>query len=31
MEHITDTPTRKAPAERFTGDVHLNMIETRAE
>ncbi|MFD9981456.1 cupin domain-containing protein [Streptomyces massasporeus] len=27
MEHITETPTVKAPAERFTGDVHLNMIE----
>ncbi|MGA5359159.1 (R)-mandelonitrile lyase [Streptomyces purpurascens] len=31
MEHITDTPTLKAPAERFTGDVYLNMIETPAE
>ncbi|GAA2584132.1 cupin domain-containing protein [Streptomyces roseoviolaceus] len=31
MEHITDTPTLRAPAERFTGDVHLNMIETPAE
>lgn len=31
MEHITDTPTLKAPAERFTGDVYLNMIETPSE
>ncbi|MEU6251342.1 cupin domain-containing protein [Streptomyces sp. NPDC047043] len=31
MEHITDTPTLKAPAERFTGDVYLNMIATPAE
>ena len=31
MEHITDTPTLKAPAERFTGDVYLNMIEAPAE
>ncbi|KOG37129.1 (R)-mandelonitrile lyase [Streptomyces resistomycificus] len=31
MEHITHTPTLKAPAERFTGDVYLNMIETPAE
>lgn len=31
MEHITDTPTLRAPAERFTGDVYLNMIETPAE
>ncbi|MEV6591183.1 (R)-mandelonitrile lyase [Streptomyces acidicola] len=31
MEHITDTPTLKAPAERFTGDVYLNMIETPTE
>ncbi|MFE1798151.1 cupin domain-containing protein [Streptomyces sp. NPDC059517] len=28
MEHIMETPTLRAPAERFTGDVHLNMIET---
>ncbi|WP_330455610.1 cupin domain-containing protein [Streptomyces sp. NBC_00820] len=28
MEHITETATLKAPAERFTGDVHLNMIES---
>ncbi|MFJ9903772.1 cupin domain-containing protein [Streptomyces sp. NPDC101152] len=27
MEHITSTPTAKAPAERFTGDVYLNQIE----
>lgn len=27
MKHITSTPTAKAPAERFTGDVYLNMIE----
>lgn len=31
MEHITDTPTMKAPAERFTGDVYLNLIEAPAE
>ncbi|MFB8027192.1 MULTISPECIES: cupin domain-containing protein [unclassified Streptomyces] len=31
MEHITRTPTVKAPAARFTGDVHLNMIATPAE
>ncbi|MPY47578.1 (R)-mandelonitrile lyase [Streptomyces acidicola] len=31
MEHITDTPTLKAPAERFTGNVYLNMIEAPAE
>ncbi|MGV9560644.1 (R)-mandelonitrile lyase [Streptomyces sp. NPDC003522] len=31
MEIVTQTPTVKAPAERFTGDVHLNMIETPAE
>ncbi|MFC9128886.1 cupin domain-containing protein [Streptomyces sp. NPDC057099] len=31
MEHITHTPTLKAPAERFTGDVYLNMIETPTE
>ncbi|MFF3931756.1 (R)-mandelonitrile lyase [Streptomyces hirsutus] len=31
MEHITQTPTAKAPAERFTGDVYLNMIETPVE
>ncbi|MEV0599898.1 cupin domain-containing protein [Streptomyces sp. NPDC050315] len=27
MEHITETSTLKAPAERFTGDVYLNPIE----
>ncbi|MEV0026190.1 hypothetical protein AB0H45_28985 [Streptomyces atroolivaceus] len=31
MEHITQTPTAKAPAERFTGDVYLSMIETPVE
>jgi quercetin dioxygenase-like cupin family protein len=31
MEHITSTPTAKAPAERFNGDVYLNMIEAPAE
>lgn len=31
MEHITSTPTMKAPAARFTGDVYLNMIEGPAE
>ncbi|MGW7243789.1 (R)-mandelonitrile lyase [Streptomyces sp. NPDC054804] len=31
MEIVTHTPTAKAPAERFTGDVYLNMIETPAE
>ncbi|AIA01400.1 cupin domain-containing protein [Streptomyces noursei] len=31
MEHVTDTPTTKAPAERFTGDVYLNLIEAPAE
>ncbi|MEU0833196.1 cupin domain-containing protein [Streptomyces sp. NPDC005969] len=31
MEIVTQTPTVKAPAERFTGDVYLNMIETPAE
>lgn len=31
MEHIISTPTLKAPAERFTGDVYLNMIETPSE
>ncbi|MBP0459369.1 (R)-mandelonitrile lyase [Streptomyces montanisoli] len=30
MEHITATPTSKAPAERFTGDVYLNPIEAPA-
>ena len=31
MEHITSTPTLKAPDERFTGDVYLNMIEAPTE
>jgi quercetin dioxygenase-like cupin family protein len=31
MEHITSTPTVKAPAERFTGDVYLNPIESPSE
>ncbi|MFJ4715837.1 cupin domain-containing protein [Streptomyces sp. NPDC088785] len=31
MEHITSTPTLKAPAERFTGDVHLTVIEAPTE
>ena len=31
MEIVTQTPTVKAPAERFTGDVYLNMIETPVE
>ena len=31
MEHITSTPTAKAPAERFTGDVYLNPIETPSD
>lgn len=31
MQHVSDTPTLKAPAERFTGDVYLNMIEAPAE
>ncbi|NSC19964.1 cupin domain-containing protein [Streptomyces albus subsp. chlorinus] len=31
MEHLTETPTFKAPAARFTGDVHLDVIETPAE
>ncbi|KOV96105.1 cupin domain-containing protein [Streptomyces sp. NRRL B-3648] len=31
MERLTDTPTLKAPAERFTGDVYLDMIEAPAE
>ncbi|WP_327658113.1 (R)-mandelonitrile lyase [Streptomyces sp. NBC_00483] len=30
MEHITSTPTVKTPAERFTGDVYLNLIEAPA-
>ncbi|MFE7674898.1 cupin domain-containing protein [Streptomyces albidoflavus] len=28
MEHIISTPTVKAPAERFTGDVYLNTVES---
>ncbi|MFJ8007394.1 (R)-mandelonitrile lyase [Streptomyces fagopyri] len=31
MEHITSTPTAKAPAERFTGDVYLNPIQTHSD
>ncbi|WP_267715977.1 cupin domain-containing protein [Streptomyces sp. CoH17] len=31
MEHITSTPTVKAPVERFTGDVYLNPIEAPTE
>jgi quercetin dioxygenase-like cupin family protein len=31
VEHVTQTPTVKAPAERFTGDVYLNMIEAPVE
>jgi quercetin dioxygenase-like cupin family protein len=31
MEHIASTPTTKAPSERFTGDVYLNMIEAPTE
>ncbi|MFG2135092.1 cupin domain-containing protein [Streptomyces sp. NPDC048751] len=31
MEHITTSPTLKAPAERFTGDVYLNPIESPTE
>ncbi|MER6746588.1 (R)-mandelonitrile lyase [Streptomyces fungicidicus] len=31
MEIVTQTPTVNAPAERFTGDVYLNMIETPAD
>ncbi|WP_194903585.1 (R)-mandelonitrile lyase [Catenulispora rubra] len=31
MEHITSTATIKTPAERFTGDVYLNLIEAPAE
>ncbi|MER6632571.1 cupin domain-containing protein [Streptomyces sp. NPDC000987] len=27
MEHITETPTARGPAERFTGDVYLDVIE----
>jgi quercetin dioxygenase-like cupin family protein len=31
VEHITETPTVKASAERFTGEVYLNMIEAPAD
>ncbi|RNG37288.1 (R)-mandelonitrile lyase [Streptomyces botrytidirepellens] len=31
MEHITETRTVKAPAERFTGDVYLNPIEAPSD
>ncbi|MEU0676946.1 cupin domain-containing protein [Streptomyces sp. NPDC006172] len=31
MEHVTITPTMQAPAERFSGDVYLNMIEPPSE
>ena len=31
MEHVTETPTMQAAAERFTGDVYLNMIEPPSE
>lgn len=31
MELITGTVTLEGPAERFTGEVHLDMIETPAE
>jgi quercetin dioxygenase-like cupin family protein len=31
MEHVSETPTMQAPAERFTGDVYLNMIEPPSE
>ncbi|MFJ1455006.1 cupin domain-containing protein [Nocardia sp. N2S4-5] len=31
MERIASTPTAKAPAERFTGDVYLSMIQTPSE
>lgn len=31
MEHITEIPTVKTPAERFTGDVYLNLIESPTE
>ncbi|SEE05863.1 Cupin domain protein [Streptomyces misionensis] len=31
MQHVTDTVTVKAPAERFTGDVYLDPVETPAE
>lgn len=31
MEHLTETPTLKAPSERFTGDVYLNPIAAPVE
>ncbi|MEU2132706.1 cupin domain-containing protein [Streptomyces sp. NPDC018352] len=31
MEHIISTPTVKTPADRFTGDVYLNLIEAPTE
>lgn len=31
MEHVPASPTVKGPAERFTGDVYLNPIETPGE
>ena len=31
MDHITETPTIKGPADRFTGDVYLNMLQAPAE
>jgi quercetin dioxygenase-like cupin family protein len=31
MQLVTETPTLKAPAERFTGDVYLNLIQTPEE
>jgi len=31
VEHITETATAKAPAERFTGDVYLNPIEAPSD
>ncbi|MFJ8821114.1 cupin domain-containing protein [Streptomyces sp. NPDC102467] len=31
MEHLMSTPTVRPPAERFTGDVYLNLLEAPAE
>ncbi|MEV5355794.1 cupin domain-containing protein [Streptomyces sp. NPDC086081] len=31
MEHLTETPTAKGPADRFAGDVYLNMIAAPVE
>jgi quercetin dioxygenase-like cupin family protein len=31
VEHVTDTRTAKGPAERFTGDVYLDMIQPATE